>query len=116
MAGDEYPEDVNMIKALYTSPEAVADGIRYLEEGTHVFEISNGAKFTVYASAYTPAFQDWAFAYEEGEDGFNKEVKPSDTSEEEDSLRSRVPDFPGVDIMITHGEPFRSFTCDRPLI
>jgi hypothetical protein len=105
MAGEEYPEDVEAIKALYTSPDAVADGIRYLEEGTHVFEISNGARFIVYASAYSPAFQDWAFAYEDGEDRFNDKVKPSNTSEEKSSQNSRVPDFPGVDIMITHGKP-----------
>ena len=108
MAGSEYPEDVAAIKALYTSPEAVADGIRYLEEGVHALEISNGARFTVYASAYTPAFCDWGFAYERDEDRFNDGVKPFGGVVEEQSL---VPDFPGVDIMVTHGEcsVFNSF-------
>lgn len=108
MAGSEYPEDVATIKALYTSPKAVADGIRYLEEGVHAFEISNGARFTVYASAYTPAFCDWGFAYERDEDRFNDGVKPSGDVVKEQSL---VPDFPVVDIMITHGERsvFKSF-------
>jgi hypothetical protein len=101
MAGSEYPEDVAAIKALYISPEAVTDGIRYLEEGVHAFEISNGARFTVYASAYTPAFCDWGFAYERDEDRFNDGVKTFGGVVEEQSL---VPDFPGVDIMVTHGE------------
>lgn len=92
MAGSEYPEDVAAIKALYTSPEAVADGIRYLEEGVHALEISNGARFTVYASAYTPAFCDWGFAYERDEDRFNDGVKPFGGVVEEQSL---VPDFRG---------------------
>lgn len=101
MAGTTYPEDIGAIKALYTSAEAVADGIRYLEEGTHKFKVSNGASFTVYASAYTPAFCDWAFAYEREEDRFSDSLKLDGSAA---NLESFVPDFPGVDIMITHGK------------
>ena len=99
MAGDEYPEDVDAIRALYTSPEAVKDGIRYLEEGLETFKLSNGARFAVYASAYTPAFCNWGFAYQRDEDRFNGE--PGKEGERGVSV---VPDFPGVDIMVTHGE------------
>ncbi|KAL8944293.1 MAG: hypothetical protein Q9211_000651 [Gyalolechia sp. 1 TL-2023] len=44
----------------------------YLEEGTYLFVLENGAKFTIYASPYTPAFCDWAFAYEHKQDRFSQ--------------------------------------------
>ena len=98
MAGDEYPEETSAIKALYMSPEAVADGIRCMEESVQTFTLSNGARFTVYASPYTPEFCDWGFAYPRDEDRFNSSPTVS-------SGGYPVPDFPGVDIMITHGPP-----------
>ena len=94
MAGDEYPEDIAAIKALYTSPEAVANGIRYMDESTQTFTLSNGARFTVHASPYTPAFSNWGFAYRRGEDRFN-----------DSTSNHSVLNFPNVDIMITHGPP-----------
>lgn len=99
MAGDEYPEDVGAIGALYVGTEAVKDGVRYLKEGVYAFELRNRARFTVYASPYTPAFCDWGFAYERDDDRFNfKSGGPPEAVS--------VPDFPGVDIMITHGKRF----------
>ena len=97
--GDDYDPDA--CRALYTDGAAQAAGIAYMEEGTQTFALSNGARFTVYASAYQPEFCGWAFAYERDEDRFNpappvakvKAVNP-------------VPDFPRIDIMVTHGPPY----------
>ncbi|KAL2821342.1 40S ribosomal protein S8e [Aspergillus cavernicola] len=83
-AGLETPAE---IKTLYTNPAALKAGIRYIEEGTHTFSVpSTGARFTVYASPYTPEFCRWAFAYPRGEDRI-------------------IPSYPGVDILLTHGPP-----------
>src|SRR5688572_939122 len=41
--------------------EAEVDGVRYLTEGTYTFDLTNGARLTVYASPYTPAYGIWAF-------------------------------------------------------
>ncbi|TPR11832.1 Cytochrome P450 61 [Aspergillus niger] len=59
-------DELREIKELYTGKEAWDAGIRYLEEGTHVFRLQNGAVLRVYA----------------------------------------MPDYPGVDVMITHGPPY----------
>jgi hypothetical protein len=109
MAGDEYPEDVEAIKALYTSPEAVGDGVRYLEEGMGTFELRSGARFTVYASAYTPAFCGWGFAYGRGEDRFN--TRNGEMGRKGEGGGEVVPDFPGVDVMVTHGEFYYYCLC-----
>ena len=66
------PEDPVAIKQMYTGPEARKAGIFFMEEGVQSFELRNGAKFTVYASAYQPEFCDWAFAYPRDEDRFNQ--------------------------------------------
>ncbi|KAL4963807.1 40S ribosomal protein S8e [Aspergillus stella-maris] len=88
------------IKALYTSPDALAHGIIYMEEETRTFRLpSTGAKFTVYASPYTPEFCAWAFAYPRSEDRFN----PSSSSSP--APAAPISDYPGVDICLTHGPP-----------
>lgn len=87
-------EDPAAIKALWTSPEAEAAGIRYLEEGTREFRLSTGARVRVYASPYTPEFCEWAFAYDRGEDRYDADK----------GARNPVP--PGVDVMLTHGPPY----------
>ncbi|KAK5787869.1 hypothetical protein VI817_010366 [Penicillium citrinum] len=92
---------VHSNKDLYTNESARAAGIRYLEEGIHTFTLSSGAKFTVYASPYQPEFCGWAFAYERDEDRFNYPL-PGSTAP---IPRNPVPDFPSVDIMLTHGPP-----------
>ncbi|KAF7597066.1 hypothetical protein BBP40_010540 [Aspergillus hancockii] len=91
-------ESVQEIKALWTSAKTLAAGIRYMEEGVQTFTLSNGVKFTVYASPYTPEFCQWAFAYDRDTDRYNTRstvfVPPNP-----------VPDS-GVDIMLTHGPPY----------
>ncbi|KAL4886755.1 ribosomal protein S8e-domain-containing protein [Aspergillus karnatakaensis] len=99
-------ESPAVIKALYTSHAAVNAGIRYLEEETRTFIVpSTGAKFTVYASPYTPEFCAWAFAYPRKEDRFNPAGDISPGSVSAGTTNSVVPSFPGVDIMLTHGPP-----------
>jgi hypothetical protein len=86
-----------------TGPLAVDAGVTYLEEGTHSFKLKSGAKFSVYASPYQPEFNDWAFSYEHKNDRFNL---PGQVAKGIESIAQHpVPDFPGVDIMMTHGPP-----------
>lgn len=84
-------------------PLAKEAGITYLEEGMHTFTLKNGAKFTIYTSPYQPEFCGWAFPYERDQDRFNlpEHVKEGHTS----IAKNPVPDFPNVDIMMTHGPP-----------
>ncbi|KAL2797141.1 Metallo-dependent phosphatase-like protein [Aspergillus keveii] len=115
-------EDPREIKSLYTSDEARRAGIVYMEEEVRTFVLpSTGARFTVYASPYTPEFCQWAFAYPRNVDRFN----PPDTSHTaslgspntvqsgqnlEGNANGRggvyVPSYPGVDILLTHGPPY----------
>ncbi|KAK3940446.1 Metallo-dependent phosphatase-like protein [Diplogelasinospora grovesii] len=45
-----------------------SDNIAYLEEGTHHFNLQNGAKLTVYVSPFTPSLEaDWGFQFKRGE-------------------------------------------------
>lgn len=92
---------VRRVKDMYTSDSARAAGIRYLEEGVHRFTLSNGAQFTVYASPYQPEFCRWAFAYPRSEDRFNLPASGSSGP----APANPVPDYPEVDIMLTHGPP-----------
>lgn len=73
-----------------TGPLAAEAGVTYLNEGTHTFNLCNGATFTIYVSPYTPIFGDWAFAYPQSEDRFGP---PSATA--------HIPS--SVDIVMTHG-------------
>jgi predicted phosphodiesterase len=91
------PQDLGRIRELYCGEEAQRHGIVYMDEGLRTFTLSNGARFTVYATPYQPEFCQWAFAYERTQDRFN----PSAESPPENP----VPDFPNVDIMLTHGPP-----------
>ncbi|CAM1501792.1 Fc.00g037760.m01.CDS01 [Cosmosporella sp. VM-42] len=63
---------------------AKEDGVHYLEEGVHEFDLENGARLRVYASPYTPVYGGWAFQYY---NGHNFDI-PSD-----------------VDVAMTHGPP-----------
>ncbi|KIV97188.1 hypothetical protein PV10_00967 [Exophiala mesophila] len=90
------------IKDLYTGKEAQAKGIVYLEEGINQFQLKNGAKLKVYASAWQPEFCNWAFGYPRSTDRFNPATDGSTGPE------NPVPDYDaadGIDIMITHGPP-----------
>lgn len=73
--------------------DAKADGVVYLTEGTHSFDLENGARLKVYASPWTPVFGGWAFQYE---------TEPWD----EQTPAGHTFDIPeGVDIAMTHGPP-----------
>ncbi|CAL3969105.1 unnamed protein product [Diplocarpon coronariae] len=78
-------------------------GVTYLVEGLNTFTLKSGARFTIYTSPYQPEFCNWAFSYERDEDRFNppEHVAPGVKS----IATNPVPDFPGVDIMMTHGPP-----------
>jgi predicted phosphohydrolase len=88
---------------IFKGPWAKAAGVTYLEEGLNTFTLKNGAKFTIYTSPYQPEFYHWAFPYERNEDRFNLQHQsaPGVTS----IATNPIPDFPSVDIMMTHGPP-----------
>lgn len=86
-----------------TGESAQKSGVTYLEEGIHNFTLKNGAKFTVYASPYQPEFCGYAFPYERNEDRFNPTEHIMDSVKEVEGVK--VPNFPDVDIMMTHGPP-----------
>lgn len=97
----ENPEDHELALNGMTGSLAHDSGVSFLFEGTHSFVLSNGARFTIYASPYTPAFCDWAFAYEHREDRFNdnKQVAEGITS----VAANLIPN--DIDIAMTHGPP-----------
>ncbi|KAL4806844.1 Metallo-dependent phosphatase-like protein [Aspergillus unguis] len=100
-------ETPSAIKALYTGPEAREKGIVYMEEEIKTFTLpSTGAKFTVYASPYTPEFCAWAFAYPRSEDRFNPPPASAANDGSTETPKTPIPDYPGVDICLTHGPPF----------
>lgn len=96
-------KDLHDAVDVYTNHEAKEAGIRFIIEGLNSFTLPNGAKLTVYASAFTPEFCNWGFAYPRSCDRFNTTAhhKPDNP----------VPSFtPGslddqVTIMVTHGPP-----------
>ncbi|CAH0016777.1 unnamed protein product [Clonostachys rhizophaga] len=66
--------------------EARADGVIYLDEGVHTFDLENGARLRVYASPWTPQYGSWGFQYD---NGHNFEIPPD------------------VDVAMTHGPPYQ---------
>lgn len=84
-------------------PWAHAAGVTYLTEGLNTFTLKNGAAFTVYSSPYTPAFCNMAFAYNRHDDRFNPAGKGAPGFR--CIAENPIPDFPGVDIVMTHGPP-----------
>ncbi len=97
------PEALAKIRDMYTGPEARAAGVYFLVEGTAQFTLSNGARLGVYASAYTPEFCNWAYAYERTEDRYNP--PPPSTGINKPGPENPIPSHGEVDIMITHGPP-----------
>ncbi|KAL6717370.1 hypothetical protein ACLMJK_005285 [Lecanora helva] len=95
------PIDVDAVSELWTGNEAVGAGIVYLEEGVRTFRLSNGAKFTVYASQWQPEFMDWAFTYPHHVDRFN----PTPPVSEQPQAENPIPAHPAIDFMMTHGPP-----------
>ena len=92
------PDDHRQAVEVMTGPLAAEAGVTYLNEGTHTFNLTNGAKFTIYVSPHTPIFGDWAFAYPQHEDRFGS---PSATA----------PIPSSVDIVMTHGPPKGILDC-----
>lgn len=97
-------QDIVAIRHMYTGPEARKAGIVLMEEGIQSFELKNGVKFTLYASAYQPEFCDWAFAYGRDEDRFNPSSAAQMTLSS--APANPIPSHPQIDIMLTHGPPF----------
>lgn len=97
----EDPEDHDLSVKTMTGPLAAEAGVTFLTEGTHLFTLKSGAVFKIYVSPYTPAFCDWAFAYEHNEDRFNG---PHQVANGVISIATNpIPD--DVDIVMTHGPP-----------
>ncbi|KAL8856189.1 MAG: hypothetical protein Q9178_007227 [Gyalolechia marmorata] len=86
-------EDLEVVREMWTGAKAKKTGIVYLDEGVRTFTLSNGARFTIYASPYQPEFCNFAFPYRRDEDRFNQEAK------------NPIPDHPKIDILLTHGPP-----------
>ena len=104
------------IRKVWTGEKAKGRGIVYLEEGEEEFEVdvndddNDGkgevkVKFKVYASAWTPEFCNWGFAYKRDVDRFNNPPSSALMNQNTKVPTNPVPDFPSVDIMITHGPP-----------
>lgn len=90
---------------MLANPTWKAKGLKILNEGTHTLTLPNGAHITLYTSPYTPAFQNWAFAYERDVDRFNPPTLTYNNNNSNDGAKNPVPDWPAVDIMVTHGPP-----------
>lgn len=108
---DHTEEELTEAISLYTNDEAIEAGIVYLVEGTRSFTLANGAQMTVYVSAYTPEFYDWAFPYPRDLDRFNnsESATPSNPvpsfDSDSDPGPSDVYTGKAVNLMITHGPP-----------
>lgn len=102
MSEEEYSKYHEDALETMTGTLAKEAGITYLEEGTYTFTLTNGAKFTVYASPYTSGSGGWAFPYQSFEDRFNdpNQAAPNQTSIATNPIRL------GVDIVMTHGPPY----------
>lgn len=92
MSEEEYIKYHEAALEIMTGSLAKEAGVTYLEEGTHTFTLGNSAKFTVYASPYTPGSGGWAFPY-----------RPSD--DQSISQTATNPILTGVDIVMTYGPP-----------
>lgn len=98
------PEDLALIEEIYTGPAAQQAGVVLIKEGVQSFTLQNGARFTVYASAYQPEFCDWAFAYNRNEDRFNP--VPAVQRLLGYGPANPIPSHPEIDIVVTHGPPY----------
>lgn len=114
IAGTEYdPAFAQQARDLWTGEEARKAGVTYLTEGMHNFSLSNGAKFSVYASPWQPVFYNWAFNYPLTEDRWN----PAHLIQQTPDLTQNVvpappqqdphpiPEGAEVEVVITHGPP-----------
>lgn len=58
----------------------------------------------IYASPYQPEFCDWAFPYWRNQDRYNPSHQC--TPNAVPIAENPVPDFPNIDVMMTHGPPY----------
>lgn len=98
-------ETLDEIEATYTGEEAKKAGIVYMVEGVREFTLRNGARFTVYASAYQPEFCNWAFGYTRDSDRFNEYEECAKGHDQVETKAENPVPGGGIDIMITHGPP-----------
>ncbi|KAF2865395.1 Metallo-dependent phosphatase-like protein [Massariosphaeria phaeospora] len=105
MQGLERPDPDMYAKAreMWTGERARRAGVTFLDEGVWGFVLGNGARLRVYASPYQPEFCDWAFPYNRTQDRFNPAHSCSPGAES--IATNPVPDFPTVDVVMTHGPP-----------
>lgn len=89
--------------ALIKGSKAKEAGITYLEEGLHTFTLKSGATFSIYASPWQPEFCNMAFNYPRSKDRYNPKEHIAEGIEEMEGVK--IPGFPVVDIMMTHGPP-----------
>jgi Icc-related predicted phosphoesterase len=107
LQGLDYDKDTaRQAIELWTGQAAKDAGVTYLTEGLHTFELSNGAMFTIYASAWQPWFFDWAFNYKILEDRWNPPhlVTGEHVTPSKDDPHP-IPEDAKVDIVMTHGPP-----------
>ena len=100
---DEEEGDHEKAVKMWKGAEAAEAGITYLDEGMYSFSLRSRATFALYASPYQPAFCNWAFPYRRNEDRFNPPEPP--LKDVKNIAQNPVPDFPLVDVMMTHGPP-----------
>lgn len=81
--------------------EASRNGVTFLSEGTHTFNLPCGATLRIYASPYTPAYGASAFQYPSGEDRFNPTGATALWAKNVGTSTSIIPN--SVDIVMTHG-------------
>ena len=102
--GFEDPSEHQAAMSIMRGKPAEDAGVTYLEEGLHEFTLSNGARFSIYTSPYQPVGRDLAFRYDRNEDRWNR---PSQCAWEATPMGAHpIPDFPNVDIVMTHGPPY----------
>lgn len=70
---------------------------------SQVSKLVTDASTQVYASPYQPEFCDWAFPYWRNQDRYNPPHQC--TPNAESIVENPVPDFPAIDVMMTHGPP-----------
>lgn len=101
MTDEEYERYHQEALAIMVGPLAKEAGTTYLQEGTVIFTLGNGATFKVYSSPYTSGSGGWAFPYTPSQDRFNnvQQTLPTSISIATNPIPS------GVDIVMTHGPP-----------
>lgn len=97
------PDLPTKAKEMWVGERAKAAGVTYLNEGTYNFTLKNGAKLRIYASPYQPEFCDWAFPYWRNQDRYNPPHQC--TPKAVPIAENPVPNFPAIDVMMTHGPP-----------